>query len=133
MRRLRRAALCRHPGLHPGRQAHGPEGDSGQRISTTFTWPRNYSPHITHATYYVRPEWDSRPEEIRQIGFSEARDLTRQAREATLKLYKKLSRMSRRQLITNGIYVYVVNLVLPYARLTGLYETFCRDYEIMKS
>lgn len=99
-------------------------------ISTTFTWPRNYSPHITHAAYYVRPEWDSRPEEIRQIGFSEARDLTRQAREATLKLYKKLSRMSRRQLITNGIYVYVVDLVLPYARLTGLYETFCRDFDL---
>lgn len=114
--------------LHAGRM--GLKEIRVNDISTTFTWPRNYSPHITHAAYYVRPEWNSRPEEIRQIGFSDARVLTRQAREATLKLYKKLSRMSRRQLITNGIYVYVVDLVLPYARLTGLYKTFCRDYDL---
>lgn len=99
-------------------------------ISTTFTWPRNYFPGITHAALYLRPEWNSPPQEIRPITFSEAQELTRQVREVTLKLYKKLSRMSRRQLITNGIYVYTVDLVLPYARRLGLYEGFCRDYDL---
>ena len=99
-------------------------------ISTTFTRPRNYLPYITDAALYARQEWDTPIGEVVRLGYSEARELTARVQEATFKLYKKLARMSRRQLITNGLYVYHIDMILPFARLSGLYETFCQDYDL---
>jgi hypothetical protein len=36
--------------------------------------------------------------------------------------------MSRRQLITNGMYVYYIDMILPHLRLAGTYEKACKDY-----
>jgi hypothetical protein len=47
--------------------------------------------------------------------------------QATFKLYSKLSRMSRRQLITNGMYVYYIDMILPHLRLAGTYEKACAE------
>lgn len=99
-------------------------------ISTTFTRPRNYLPYITDAALYARQEWDTPIGEIVRLGYPEARDITARAQEATFKLYKKLARMSRRQLILNGLYVYHIDMILPFARLSGLYEMFCKDYDL---
>ena len=35
--------------------------------------------------------------------------------------------MSRRQLITNGMYVYYIDMILPHLRLAGTYEKACTD------
>lgn len=99
-------------------------------ISTTFTRPRNYLPYITDAAFYARQEWDTPVGEIVRLSYPEAQELTVRVRESTLRLYKKLARMSRLQLITNGLYVYHIDMILPYARLSGLYESFCRDYDL---
>ena len=37
--------------------------------------------------------------------------------------------MSRRTLITNGMYVYYIDMILPHLRLAGTYEKACKDYE----
>ena len=47
--------------------------------------------------------------------------------QATFKLYSKMSRMLRRQLITNGMYVYYIDMILPHLRLAGTYEKACTD------
>ena len=99
-------------------------------ISTTFTRPRNYLPYITDAALYARQEWDTPVDEIVGLSYSEAKELTAQVQGATFKLYKKLARMSRRQLIINGLYVYHIDMILPFARPSGLYEKFCQDYDL---
>ena len=48
--------------------------------------------------------------------------------QATFKLYTKLSRQSRRTLITNGQYVYYIDMILPHLRKAGTYEKACTDY-----
>lgn len=98
--------------------------------ATTFTRPGNYLPYVTHACCYLRREWDSPMEEIERLPLVEAKNLARQAQEITFKLYKKIARMSRRQLITNGLYVYYIDMILPYARLAGMYDELCREYDL---
>ena len=98
--------------------------------ATTFTRPGNYLPYVTHACCYLRREWDSPMTEIERLPLADAGDLARQAQEITFKLYKKTARMSRRQLITNGLYVYYIDMILPYARLAGMYDEFCRKYDL---
>ena len=50
-------------------------------------------------------------------------------KDATFKMYDKTSRMSRRQLITNGIYSYYIDMVLPHLRKAGLYDEACEKYD----
>ena len=37
--------------------------------------------------------------------------------------------MCRRQLITNGMYVYYAGMILPHLRRAGTYEKACEDYQ----
>jgi hypothetical protein len=98
--------------------------------ASTFTKPSNYHPFITDASFYIRKEWDTPTENIERLSMAEAKELARLVQEVTFKLYKKTAKMSRRQLITNGVYVYYIDMILPYARAAGLYDTFCRDFDL---
>ncbi len=96
-------------------------------ISTTFTRPKNYIPYIEAGAVFVREKWNTPMSEVYQV---KVRDLGKRlegVQQATFKLYSKLSRMSRRQLITNGMYVYYIDMILPHLRLAGTYEKACTD------
>ena len=96
-------------------------------ISTMFTRPKNYLPFVTHAAIYVRQNWDTPIEDIVQLPLADTPDIAARARVANLKLYRKMATMSRRELITNGIYVYYIDMLLPWLRLSGTYDTACAD------
>ena len=99
-------------------------------ISTTFTRPKNYIPHIVGAGVFVREKWNTPIEEIYPVPISDLPSRLEGIQNATLKLYTKLSKMSRRQLITNGMYVYYVGMILPHLRRAGTYEKACIDYDL---
>ena len=99
-------------------------------ISTTFTTPPNYHPYVVRAAAFVRPRWDSPVGDIRPLRLADAEDVTRGAKAAVLKLYKRFSRMSRRQLITAGLYVYFIDMILPFLRAAGVYERLCREGDL---
>jgi hypothetical protein len=99
-------------------------------ISTTFTTPPNYHPYVVRAAAFVRPRWDSPVGDIRPLRLADAEDVTRGAKAAVLKLYKRFSRMSRRQLITAGLYVYFIDMILPFLRAAGIYERLCREGDL---
>lgn len=98
-------------------------------ISTTFTRPKNYIEHIVGGAVLVREKWDTPMSEVYQVKIDDLAQRLEKVQNATLNLYGKLSRMSRRQLITNGLYVYYIDMILPHLRLAGTYEKACKDYE----
>ena len=98
-------------------------------ISTTFTQPKNYIPAITGGAIFVRDKWNTPMGEVYPLGLSELEPHLEKIREATVKMYDKTLRMSRRILCTNGIYSYYIDMILPYLRATGLYEEVNAKYD----
>jgi hypothetical protein len=97
-------------------------------ISTTFTRPKNYIPSIEAAAVFVREKWDTPMSEVYKVPVKDLPKRLERIQQATFKLYTKLSRQSRRTLITNGQYVYYIDMILPHLRKAGTYEKACKDY-----
>ncbi len=98
-------------------------------ISTTFTRPKNYIEHVVGGAVLVRETWNTPMSEVYQVKIADLDKRIEGIQQATLGLYSKLSRMSRRQLITNGMYTYYIDMILPHLRLAGTYEKACQDYD----
>jgi hypothetical protein len=98
-------------------------------ISTTFTQPKNYIPGISGGAIFVRDKWDTPMAEIYPLPLSDVGPHLDKIRDATVKMYDKTLRMSRRILCTNGIYSYYVDMLLPYLRAAGLYDEVCAKYD----
>jgi len=96
-------------------------------ISTTFTRPKNYIPYVTAGAVFVREKWNTPMSEVYPVKLADLATRLSGVQQATLKLYSKTARMSRRQLITNGMYVYYIDMILPHLRLAGTYEKACTD------
>lgn len=99
-------------------------------ISTTFTRPKNYVSHITGGAVFIREKWNTPMGEVRPVALDDLGPELEKLQQATLKLYSKLARMPRRELITNGHWVYFVDMILPHLRLAGTYEKACKDYDL---
>lgn len=98
-------------------------------ISTTFTRPKNYIEAIVGGAVFAREKWNTPMEEIYQVPINSLEKRLEGIQQATFGLYSKLARMSRRQLITNGMYTYYIDMILPHLRLAGTYEKACVDYD----
>lgn len=99
-------------------------------ISTTFTRPKNYIQAIVGGAVFAREKWNTPMSEVYPIPIEEITGHLTKVQNATLKLYRKTSKMCRRDLIWNGQYVYYVDMILPHLRLAGTYEKACRDYQM---
>jgi hypothetical protein len=91
-------------------------------LSTVFTRPASYMPHLSGMAVYARERWDTPPSEIRLVGEDEMRTITERAHGITMSLYKRIAAMSRRDLIMAGVQCYVVDHVLPWIRLAGVWD-----------
>jgi len=98
-------------------------------ISTTFTRPKNYIPAVVGGAVFVREKWDTPMGEVYSVPIAELGARLGGIQGATFKIYTKLARMSRRQLITNGVYVYYVGMILPHLKRAGTYDKACTDYD----
>lgn len=99
-------------------------------ISTTFTRPKNYIPAIVGGAVFAREKHDSPMNELRSLSISELAGELPKVQDATLKMYRKISTMCRRDLIWSGHYVYYIDMILPYLRRAGVYEKACRDHHM---
>jgi hypothetical protein len=99
-------------------------------ISTTFTRPKNYIEAIVGAGVFVREKWNTPMSEVYSVKIDELEKLLPPLQNATLSLYSKTARMSRRELIWNGESVYFIDCILPHMRATGTYEKACKDYDL---
>ena len=91
-------------------------------LSTTFTQPASYIPYMTGMGVYARDKWDTPISDIRLVDEDEMKRYTGISQKAMMKLYKRISGMSKRDRITCGVTNYVVDWALPFLRLSGTYE-----------
>ncbi|HKT74065.1 MAG TPA: hypothetical protein VJQ47_14335 [Steroidobacteraceae bacterium] len=98
-------------------------------ISTTFTRPKNYIEHIVGGAVFVREQWNTPMGEIYPVKIAALAPRLEGIQQATFKLYSRYARMSRRTLITNGMYVYYIDMILPHLRAAGTYDRACQEYD----
>ena len=91
-------------------------------LSTTFTQPASYIPYMTGMAVYARDKWDTPVSDIRLVGEDDIKRYTEIAQKATMRLYKRISGMSKRDRITCGVTNYVVDWALPFIRLAGVQD-----------
>lgn len=96
-------------------------------ISTTFTEPRDYHRHLSGAAVYARDTWDTPMAELRRLDTDEIVTITERAKAATLPLYKDIAAKSREQKISDGVLVYNTTMIMPYARVAGLWDQWLAD------
>jgi hypothetical protein len=98
-------------------------------ISTTFTLPKNYIPYITGGAVFARDQWNTPMGEVRSLPIESLAPEITKIQDSTFKMYKKTAKMSRRQLCTNGIYSYYIEMILPHLRRAGAYDDVCRKFD----
>ena len=91
-------------------------------LSTTFTRPASYLPYLSGMAIYARDTWDTPVSQVRQVTEDEMRKMTDISQKATMRLYKRIAAMSRRDRITAGVQNYVIDWALPYIRLAGVWD-----------
>ncbi|MEA2312018.1 MAG: hypothetical protein QOE28_1986 [Solirubrobacteraceae bacterium] len=91
-------------------------------LSTTFTQPASYIPYMTGMAVYARDKWDTPASDVRLVSEDDIKRYTGIAQKAMMRLYKRISGMSRRDRITCGVTNYVVDWALPFLRLSGTYD-----------
>ena len=91
-------------------------------LSTTFTRPASYLPYLSGMAIYARDTWDTPVSQVRQVTEDEMRKMTDISQKATMRLYKRIAAMSRRDRITAGVQNYVIDWALPYVRLAGVWD-----------
>ena len=91
-------------------------------LSTTFTRPASYLPHMVGMAVYARDKWDTPMSDVRPVSEDEMQKLTTIAQTATMKLYGRIAAMSRRDRIAAGVQNYMIDWALPYVRLAGVWD-----------
>ncbi len=91
-------------------------------LSTTFTQPASYIPYMTGMAVYARDKWDTPVSDVKLVSEDDIKRYTGISQKATMRLYKRISGMSKRDRITCGVTNYVVDWALPFLRLSGTYD-----------
>lgn len=99
-------------------------------ISTTFTRPKNYLKAVVGGAVFVREKWNTPMGEVYPVAIDDLDSHLGRVQTATFKLYTKIAKAPRRELIWNGQYVYYIGFILPHLRHAGVYEKACRDYDL---
>jgi hypothetical protein len=71
---------------------------------------------------YAREKWDTPVSDIRRVDEDEMQRIADSTQSITMRLYKRIAAMSRRDLIMAGVQCYVVDHVLPWLRLAGVFD-----------
>lgn len=96
-------------------------------IGTTFTEPAvDYFRSLTHFSVYARDTWDSPASAMRKLDTEQQEDILEKSRAGLTKLYRRISTMSRRDRIMAGVLVYTREMMAPFARAVGLWDSFVK-------
>ena len=97
-------------------------------ISTSFTEPANYLPAVRDAVVYVREEWDTPQKNIYRLDMEKWPHWIEKCNDSVEKLYMKLAAMANFEKIMCGMWIYHIDMLLPFARNAGMYEELCDKY-----
>ena len=92
-------------------------------IATTFARPRNYLKYLSGVAVYARDRWDTPVEDVRRLDDAEMAAIVARCNESMLALYTSIGELTWDERIRNGVQVYCREMLLPYARAAGLWDT----------
>ncbi|MCU1651310.1 MAG: PEP-utilizing enzyme mobile domain [Pseudonocardia sp.] len=101
-------------------------------IATTFAQPRNYLKYLSGAVVYARDRWDTPVSEVRRLDEAEMARIVDRCNESMLSLYTSIGELSWDERIRNGVKVYCREMLLPYARAAGVWDSMIsQDYDAL--
>ncbi|HEY1971790.1 MAG TPA: hypothetical protein VGH89_27790, partial [Pseudonocardia sp.] len=99
-------------------------------IATTFARPRNYLKYLSGVAVYARDRWDTPVEQVRRVDDAEMARIVARCNASMLSLYTSIGELSWDERIRNGVKVYCREMLLPYARAAGLWDSMiAQDYD----
>ncbi|HEX4107351.1 MAG TPA: hypothetical protein VHX88_04410 [Solirubrobacteraceae bacterium] len=91
-------------------------------ITTTFAKPTDYHRHLSGIAVYAKDREDTPQSELRLIAAEEMRAIAAKCSQATLELYPRIGERSYEEKIRDGVMVYTTEMMMPHARLAGVWE-----------
>jgi hypothetical protein len=98
-------------------------------ISTVFTKPANYLPHVRGVAAYVRPTWDAPMSDVRALSLDDMAALRTQCEDQAASLYGRIATMSKREKVEAGALTYTAGFALPFAREAGIVDELAADHD----
>ncbi|HEY2222121.1 PEP-utilizing enzyme [Actinomycetospora sp.] len=96
-------------------------------IATTFAQPRNYLKYLSGVAVYARDAWDTPMSAIRRVDRAEMDRIVTRCNKAMLDLYEVIGALPWDERIRNGVKVYTRDMMLPWARPAGLWDTMLAE------
>ncbi|MFF0710387.1 PEP-utilizing enzyme [Gordonia sputi] len=112
------------------------DADSGlkvrvQDLSTMFSDPANYLPHVKGVSVYARDKWDTPMSDVRVLSLADMDDMRARGEASSEALYKHIASMSQEEKVMAGAVVYASGFVLPFARAAGMVDELIADHGFM--
>ncbi|GAB3003414.1 hypothetical protein LWP59_27445 [Amycolatopsis acidiphila] len=97
-------------------------------LSTLFTEPSNYLPHVSGVAVYTREKFDTPMDHLRTLTLQDMAALREECEAKSETLYRRIAAMSKREKVLAGAYTYAAGFVLPIARAAGMHEELVREH-----
>ncbi|KQZ75686.1 PEP-utilizing enzyme [Nocardioides sp. Root151] len=101
-------------------------------LSTVFTTPANYLPHVESVAVYERSTWDTPMESVRPLGLDDMVALRTTCEGASAALYGRIAAMTQREKIEAGALTYTAGFALPIVRAAGMYDELVADHGLLE-
>ena len=89
-------------------------------ISTTFTRPKNYMPHIAGGAVFVREKWNTPMGEVYQVPLNDLGTQLERVQQATLEAVLEAARACPGENSSpTACTCYYIDMILPHLRLAG--------------
>jgi hypothetical protein len=97
-------------------------------LSTMFTEPANYAPHIAGVAIYTRQHWDTPMDELGVLSLDDAAALRGRVEAVSDALYRRIATMDRKEKVLAGGRVYTAGFALPLARAAGVLDELIANH-----
>ncbi|MCW2717822.1 PEP-utilizing enzyme [Pseudonocardia sp.] len=97
-------------------------------LSTMFTTPANYAPHISGVAIYTRQHWDTPMDELGVLSLDDAAALRTRVEAVSDALYRRIATMDTKEKVLAGGRVYTAGFALPLARAAGVLDDLVANH-----
>ena len=97
-------------------------------LSTLFTEPANYLPHIEGVAVYSRASYNTPMDQLKTLSLDDMSTLRSNVEEVSNKLYRHIASMDHKEKVLAGSLVYTAGFALPMAREAGVMDELIANH-----
>ena len=97
-------------------------------LSTLFTEPANYLPHIEGVAVYSRALYNTPMDQLKTLSLDDMSTLRSNVEEVSNKLYRHIASMDHKEKVLAGSLVYTAGFALPMAREAGVMDELIANH-----